>query len=406
MELKHEQRGKYLLVFTAGRLDASWADYFRDEMLKHIRNGQHDIVLDGSELVFLSSAGIRSILQVFKELKTVQGSFLIVNATHFVKQTLKTSGFDLWLGEKIPQDMPAEASVGTEDKAGIIHEILNEEYRFYPDTFILNKPWDIIDTEKIQNVSFRKDIIALGIGSSAATPGESKDQYGEFLSVCGNVVYQPPEESGHPDFLIAEKDYIPSMYCLQVLSFSGEPKHLIRFSPVEKVPFYPISVLLKKMLKFTNGKKTGFVIMGEIEGLVGSYLVRSPGILKAEGIPEFPEIRNWLSFTGERSYAHQEALIVGIVSGADDPSLSGLLPPMPGNPDIFAHMHAVVFPYQPLQNGNIPLDPTVRKFFNGPPPTAVLHLTDDARPVVGLGESAMISGACWFGTLDEKEVRL
>ena len=85
MQLKEEQRGKYLLIFAVGRLDASWSDYFRDEILKHIRNGHHYIVLDGTESVFLSSAGIRSILQVYKELKTVQGSFLIVNATSFVK---------------------------------------------------------------------------------------------------------------------------------------------------------------------------------------------------------------------------------------------------------------------------------------------------------------------------------
>ena len=405
MQLKHEQRGKYLLILTAGRLDASWADYFRDEMFKHIRNGQHDIILDGKELSFLSSAGIRSILQVFKELKTVKGSFLIVNATPFVKQTLKTSGFDLWLGETFPQDMPVTASAETEDNTGINHEILNEEFMFYPDTCVLNKPWDVVDTDKIQKVSFRKDIIAIGIGSSAALNREAKNLYGEFLAVCGNVVYQPPEESGHPDYLIAEKEYIPSMHCLQILSFSGEPKYLMRFSPVEKMPFYPISTLLKDMLKQTKGEKTGFVIMGEIEGLVGSYLVRSPGLLEVEGVPDFPEIRNWLSFTGERSYAHQEALIVGIVSGTDDPSLSGLLPPMPGCPDLFVHMHAVVFPYQPLQNGKIPLEPTVGKFFNGPPPLAIFHLTDDARPVIGLGESAMISGACWFGTVNEKEVR-
>ncbi len=100
MQLKEEQRGKYLLIFAAGRLDASWSDYFRDEILKHIRNGHHYIVLDGTESVFLSSAGIRSILQVYKELKTGRGSFLIVNATSFVNQTLKRPVLMCGLGNK------------------------------------------------------------------------------------------------------------------------------------------------------------------------------------------------------------------------------------------------------------------------------------------------------------------
>lgn len=404
MQLNVEQRGKYLLVLAAGRLDASWSDYFRDEMLKHIRNGQHHIVLEGSELVFLSSAGIRSFLQVYKELKTVQGSFLIVNATPFVNQTLKTSGFDLWLGEEIPQDMSLTSSAETKDQTGIHHEIFSKDSTFNPDICILNQPWKFIESDKSRKVSFHKSLIALGIGSSAGSPDEARDQYGEFLSVYGNVVYQPPEESGHPDYLISEKKYIPALYCYQILSFSGEPRHLTRFSPVEKMPFYPISFLLKEMLKQTQGKTTGFVIIGEIEGLVGSYLIKSPGLWKTDDFPEFPEIRDWLSFTGERSYAHQEGLIAGIVSENDDPSLSGLLPVMPGHPDLFVHMHAVVFPYQPLQNGKITLDSTITKFFNGPPPLAILHLSNDDRPMTGLGESSLISGACWFGPLEEKEV--
>jgi hypothetical protein len=89
-----------------------------------------------------------------------------------------------------------------------------------------------------------------------------------------------------------------------------------------------------------------------------------------------------------------------VVSG----TASALLPPLPSSPGVAAHIHAAVFPHQPLPNGKIELEPSVRKFFNGPPPQAVMHLAEDIRPVVGLGESALIRGACWFGPVVNPEV--
>jgi len=69
-----------------------------------------------------------------------------------------------------------------------------------------------------------------------------------------------------------------------------------------------------------------------------------------------------------------------------------------------AHIHSAVFPYQPLQTGRIELSATIQKIFNGPAPLAVMHLVTDDRPVIGLGESALVRGAAWFGVLQNPEV--
>jgi len=252
----------------------------------------------------------------------------------------------------------------------------------------------------VKTVTFSQDNYALGIGSAAGTFDDAREQFGEFLAVAGNVVYQPPDEQGHPDYLIAEKQFLPRMQCIQVLNCFGDMGHLIRFAPTDKTPFYPISVLLSNILDQTGGKAAGFVVLGEIEGLVGTALIRSPGLILEEREIPFPEIRDWLTYCGERSYSHQKALLSGVVSKTSDT----LLPPIPSRPDMAAHIHAAVFPYQPLENGKIGLEAAIQKFFSGPPPLSVMHLADDIRPVVGLGESALIRGACWFGTLQNPEV--
>jgi anti-anti-sigma factor len=106
MQLTHEQRGKYLLIKAIGRLDATWAEHFADTLLLLIRQGHHHLFIDASGMSFLSSAGIRSLMQVHKELLAVQGAFMIVHATEFVSKTLETTGLHFWLAAELPADMP------------------------------------------------------------------------------------------------------------------------------------------------------------------------------------------------------------------------------------------------------------------------------------------------------------
>ncbi len=397
MQLSQEYHGIYLYIKALGRLDASWADYFTDTLLNYVRNGRHHLVIDASELVFLSSAGIRALLRVYKELASVKGSFRIYQATEFVVQTLSTSGFKLWLADSLPSDFPKAASSSEHEHRQ--RYMLNENAAL---TLTIHKgwrPWQQLKDESVRRFSFPQKVFALGIGSAAENMAMAKKQFGEFIAVSGNVVFQAPLEESRPDYLIAEKDFIPAMQCIQTLYGEGEMSALLRFSPNEDTPFYPVSRLLEMILESCVCESAGFVILGEIEGLVGASLIKSPGLLKADDQLTFPELKKWLSFSGERVFAHQQGLLAGIVKKGK----SKLLPALPSNPELSAHIHAAVFPYQPLQNDKIELESTVGKFFSGPPPLSVMHLADDQRPAVGLGESALIRGAIWYAPIENKE---
>lgn len=67
-------------------------------------------------------------------------------------------------------------------------------------------------------------------------------------------------------------------------------------------------------------------------------------------------------------------------------------------------MHAAVFPPQSLQNGKIEMRENVERFFRGAPPYGVMHLVNDKRAALGLGESALTRGACWFAPIQNPEV--
>lgn len=407
MKLDHERRGRYLLIRAQGKLDASWSDHFRDTLMGHLRNGNHHLVVDAAGVDFLSSAGIRSLLQVVKALNAVHGSFRIIQPSPFVEQILTTAGFPSLLEEGPPEDMPDRTSTGGERAvvhAGIEHHPVAENAVLTPARVGGWRPWERVNPSMCSPVSVTEDLFALGVGAPGDGFDAVRDRFGEYLAVAGNVVYQPPGEQEHPDYLVSEGRYVPTIRSIQCLGVRGEMGHLLRFAPTDDTPFYALSDLMELMLTRADANAAGFAILGEIEGLVGASLIRSPGLLQEDRDIGFPEIRDWLTFCVERSYPRLQVLMAGAVRRTPDGSAASPLPTLGSRPGLAAHVHAAVFPFQPLPNGRIDLRSTVRTCFNGPPPLAVMHLVDDARPVVGLGESALFRGACWFGPVPNEEV--
>jgi anti-anti-sigma factor len=413
MKLTFEKKNPYLLVRAQGRLDASWSEYFSSTLLEEIRKGEHRILVETSGLAFLSSAGIRALLQVAKALKAVRGSWQIVAPNTFVRQILETSGFTDWMEDTLPKDFPLdtakEKTTATDRKtsvtpSGTAHYVLDEKacLRLYiPADW---KPWKKVERQDITKITLDGDIMALGIGTPATSAGEALEGSGEFSALGGQVACQPPDGESPPDFLIREGDYIPELHVLQALVCQGEMGHLLRFSPEKESFIFPLSRILRLILDKTCGKPAAFVLLAEIDGLVGYSLIRSPGLGSLPDPMTFPEIRNWLSFCGERCHGGHQALVTGVVAESGSAfSSRALLLPMSSHPDISMHAHAIVFPHQPLQNGVIGMNESAGRFFQGPPPMAVLHLMEDARPLTGLGESTFIRGACWFNSIKNFE---
>jgi len=404
MQIKSEPRGKYLLLHAAGRLDASWAEYFQDTLLSYIRHGQHHLVIDASGMSFLSSAGIRSLVRIHKELKSVHGNMSIINATDFVSKTLETTGLGFWLAGSPPDGMPTtEALSGHNMEHDFEAFVLSAGAKLLLSAPSAWRPWQKVDPGQTSHLFFDEKQVGLGIGSAATRFEEARARFGEFMAVTGNVIFQPPGATERPDYLLSEKEFVPEMLAIQAIMCTGDMSLLLRFAPTREQAFYPVSTIMEAALRHTCSNAAGFVILAEVEGLVGVTMIRSPGLLEQDRPVEHPAILDWLSFTGDRVYAGQQTLIVGITAYAERMKASSLLPPIPSRPDICGHAHACVFPYQPLQNGKIDLKTTLNKFMDGPPPIALMHLTDDNRPAIGIGQTALIRGACWCAPIANPE---
>lgn len=405
MKIDHQTRGSYLLLSISGRLDATWADYFTETMLDHVRKGHHRLLIDTSALTYISSAGIRSLVTLYKELSGVKGSFSIIEPTAFVKSTLESAGFAGWLSASVPDDLPGEGFARDREASPWSVFVLDAGASMDLSVCAAWKPWKDFSGISRQTLMITHDTFALGVGSTFLHEEAGQD-YGEFLALAGNVIAQPPEESARPDFLLAEKDYIPQIHVIQALVCQGEMSHLIRFGPVENKEYFALSDLAALAVERTGSSTAAFCMIGEIEGLVGAWLIRSPSLISNGQQIDYPEVRNWLSFSGERMFAGNQAMLFGLVCQSEGSPGCGLLSKISVSSGLHVHIHAAVFPYQPLSNGHIGLRESIRKFLNAAPPLALMHLVSDNRQAVGLGESSFTRGALWCAPLNNPEVLL
>jgi anti-anti-sigma factor len=400
MELREKRYGKELAVSVDGRLDASWAEFFQEHLLQRVRAGEHRLVLDVAGLAFLSSMGIRALMAVYKELRAIGGSFRIIRADGMVRDTLRKSGLGQWLSDApLAAEEPLADGAGT--RPGLEHFLLEEGAGLSLERVAAWQPWQPVDPHGSREIPFTSDCFGLGIGGAGETLEAARDYLGEFVAVNGRVAVQPPDERGRPDCLLSEGEFVPALQCVQALVCRGPFGHLLRFRAGGDHPCYPLSGLLAEMFRISRAGAVAFLMVGEVEGLVGASLIASPGRLQPGMKIRYPQVREWLSFSGERVFTGEQAVIVGAARrGRRDAQPE---PESSGPVAVMAHMHAAVFPFQMLPEGRIAAERIAARLFSGPPPRAVFHLVDDDRPETGLGESALYQGACWFGPVTAGE---
>lgn len=83
-----------MIVSMDGKLDTSTSGQARDQMNEIATSGMTKVVLNLSELIYVSSAGLSVILSASKLLLSHRGELVICNANELVGEVLATSGFN------------------------------------------------------------------------------------------------------------------------------------------------------------------------------------------------------------------------------------------------------------------------------------------------------------------------
>lgn len=93
MEINTIKKGNVLVILLKGRLDALTAPDFDKKIESLLSEGEKALIINFSELEYISSAGLRSILAIAKQLKAKDGKIMLAELKGAVKEVFEISGF-------------------------------------------------------------------------------------------------------------------------------------------------------------------------------------------------------------------------------------------------------------------------------------------------------------------------
>lgn len=98
MEITESKKDRVQIFSLKGKLDSVTSPTLRNKVLTAIEKGERQVVIDCAELEFISSAGLRVIIEAGKKLEKLNGTIVCCTATETVRNI-----FDMVeLSESIP----------------------------------------------------------------------------------------------------------------------------------------------------------------------------------------------------------------------------------------------------------------------------------------------------------------
>jgi len=94
LQIHHVLLQDILVLKPSGRIDANTALAFEEESLRHINASFNRIIIDFSLLDYLSSAGLRALLIVARNVKNEGGDAIMCSLPDNINNVIKIRGFD------------------------------------------------------------------------------------------------------------------------------------------------------------------------------------------------------------------------------------------------------------------------------------------------------------------------
>lgn len=415
MRITTETGPDLLLIIAEGLLDNESSRHFRTTVDEAVRNGHDRIRVNMQGVSFLSSAGISVLLDCRKQLESLQGHFGITDVNTAVKRILEQTRVYALLDWDRKTDIPRPAAPQPASTARQLEEpgLELEIYELDGESLtcrVIGQPGAAFGVTTSRTVPFPRSVFGLGLGAFGSDFEDCKSRFGDFVAVSGGVAQSPTEKLGAADYLLASGNFIPEVQMLYGLTCEGGFAQLVRFRTHSENGETPRPISLSRIAELCLStcvyETAGIVLLGECVGMVGAVLRRSPAQESStDSRFDFPQIRDWLSFSGEQLYRRSLALVAGIVrrgptrSGPDP--LGPLLRPLDTSGRLTGHFHAAAFPYRPLKKGRWDLNESVTTLFDSGTLQGVLHLLNDTRPIVGAGETEFLKGTCWIAPIQQ-----
>lgn len=93
LQISTVERDGAMVVTVAGRVDSATAREFENALIPPIEGGQRFLVVDFSNVDYISSSGLRVLLMSAKRMSAAQGIFRLCGVSDQVLNVLEIAGF-------------------------------------------------------------------------------------------------------------------------------------------------------------------------------------------------------------------------------------------------------------------------------------------------------------------------
>jgi anti-sigma B factor antagonist len=93
MDISEDRKANALILALSGKLDATTAKTFEEKILGVINSGEQRLVLDLSQLEYISSSGLRVLLLAAKQLQRTHGKIVLYALQDHIRQVFDLAGF-------------------------------------------------------------------------------------------------------------------------------------------------------------------------------------------------------------------------------------------------------------------------------------------------------------------------
>ncbi len=330
MNIKTTVNQKFIKVVPDGRIDSVTSGELQKELDSITRKGNREILIDFSEVTYISSAGLRVFLKVHGSLKQAGGNLMLTALPAHVMDVFKMGGFlkffniieeseiDDGNAEQISARIQEENINGTSYKIKSINETKGK-LRTIGSSSKLAKS-DYSDSD-MQVISARSIDYGTGLAAIGQNFDECKPYFGESVVIKNSLFFYPAMNNPNVDFMLSLDPEMDFNYnFLHGFSFSGDFSGILAFEARES--FIDLNTLVEDISSMLNIDAAGVVMILESKGIFGMHLKKSPVIdNKPENGEEIFSDRNfteWMNFPVEPTDFNSVIVASGLIRAKDN----------------------------------------------------------------------------------------
>ena len=386
--------GNTIALKVIGRIDGATSAEF-DSQISALSSEKHRrIIIDFTEVTYLSSAGLRVFISNQKKLKAIDGELMLYNMNETVEEVFKLSGLNSIF--KTIQDL---TEFGAESDANHSAQQISEEY-FADITYQcikINNPDSqkselklFGDVSKLANAEYaQSDVLNIpandlrfccGLAAIGDEYQDYKQFFGEALSIENNFFTYPATKNPNPDYMnnIDKTSNFMGNF-LYGFAFGGEYSKVVRVKSESQS--YSLAELIGLAKHVSDSNVFGIAIIAESAGVLGMNIKKVPLLELAVGKPidiySNELFYDWFDFPIEHSDYEAVMLAVGVVAKSMDELPNDLRRAFSGKSD--NHIHSIIFENGLVSRNMEDFSKEISRITTELEPQKIQHLLDDTR---------------------------